>query len=440
MKNTHLITWLLTAILSINYPAIASEQNKEEPNNQVGANDLGLILQKHPDQAKFDFSSKSEGPVVLEGKVITKVESVDSEDAGEYEVEIASGITLVDKKRKRIIPLEVAYPKGNQAFPIILFSHSTIASGRDYRSLAAYWASHGYVTISPTHKDALSLNIKPGQKVGVFKLLKLAKTKLPELNERALDLALTASNLKMLGERIDGIKESTIAPRIGLIGDHTGATTVELLNDVSIGGKKLQSNSMPEVHASICFVRANWGLPRLKKMNWSNASSPVMVVSFSNPRNNQLKIRKQFTTLLKESQSQNKYLVTVDSEKFKKPPRKRLRKMIRESNIELISFRPFRRFRKTKTKSAETSTNDPQISNMDPGELPGGNLRNILGLPRLNQKSDDMERFKFAMSATVPFLDAYLKADQSALEKLSTPSMMKYEDAILIKTSPVSQL
>ena len=118
----------IALLLSTPVSAAESKSNKEEKCRQsFTPNDLGIVLQKHPDKAKLDYRKFKDNSIILEGKVVTKVEEVESEEAGSYTVEIASGLSLIDSKRKKVIPLEVAYPKNSGNFPVIVFSHAAIA-------------------------------------------------------------------------------------------------------------------------------------------------------------------------------------------------------------------------------------------------------------------------------------------------------------------------
>ena len=64
--------------------------------------------------------------------------------------------------------MRVSYPDPSTAssgahFPVVLFSHGEMSSKDLYNPIADLWASHGIVTILPTHIDSESLGHKPEQ-------------------------------------------------------------------------------------------------------------------------------------------------------------------------------------------------------------------------------------------------------------------------------------
>lgn len=120
--KTSLILVFLISLFPIQIVASELAPGKNDKDKaHFSPNDLGIVLEKHPDQAKFDFSSKENEPKLLEGLVSTKIENVESPDAGSYTVEIASGLSIVDRRRKKLIPFEIAYPKNSGHFPVIVF-------------------------------------------------------------------------------------------------------------------------------------------------------------------------------------------------------------------------------------------------------------------------------------------------------------------------------
>src|SRR6516225_10226708 len=64
-----------------------------------------------------------------------------------------------DTARKRVFPVEVWYPEaagGDDALPLILFSHHSGGSRRASTFLTTHLASHGYVVAAMDHSEVVA--------------------------------------------------------------------------------------------------------------------------------------------------------------------------------------------------------------------------------------------------------------------------------------------
>jgi len=78
---------------------------------------------------------------------------------GEGSLHISSAsLTLHDAARKKDLPVIAYFPKEKGVYPVIVFSHGALGSGKSYVNLLSFWASRGYVCLAPTHDDSLSLH------------------------------------------------------------------------------------------------------------------------------------------------------------------------------------------------------------------------------------------------------------------------------------------
>ena len=432
---------IIPLFICLTFTALTSPARSIEKKCSYTPSQLGIILQKHPDEPQYDFSKPADNkePVILQGSVSTKITQVEFEQAGSYTVEVASGLKIVDKKRKKLIPIEVAYPKDPGVYPIIVFSHGCIASGRDYRPLAAYWASHGYVSITPTHDDALTMHIKPGQKVSVFKLLKLSHTDSKSLVQKGKDISCVLDSISNLPDKIEGIKGKLDKEKIAVIGHHSGATACQLISGVKYKNKKETLPQDPRIDAAIYFFGINWRLPSPKRLDWANNKTPTMLISFSDGIKDISRLRQQTRSTMSQADSQDIYFATINSTRLKKPPRKQIRKMIKSSNIRLITWRPFQRAKKRRQERRKSEQSNFKVSDADHDEMPGSQVMDLLGVTPIGVPSDRAERFKFAMSFTVPFLNAYLKDNQKDLDYLQTGDEKKYGDHVTVKLNPLNK-
>jgi predicted dienelactone hydrolase len=75
---------------------------------------------------------------------------------GPYEVLTVERVVLHDDVRHKDVPLKIYYPDAPGPFPVIVFSHGALASKDGYAGLARYWASHGFVSVHPSHADSVA--------------------------------------------------------------------------------------------------------------------------------------------------------------------------------------------------------------------------------------------------------------------------------------------
>lgn len=76
---------------------------------------------------------------------------------GPLAVNAAETVTFHIDEQDKDLRLRVTYPDGPGPYPVIVFSHGALSSKDLYNRIADHWASHGYVTILPTHLDSESL-------------------------------------------------------------------------------------------------------------------------------------------------------------------------------------------------------------------------------------------------------------------------------------------
>ncbi len=380
--------------------------------------------------------------IVLEGNISTRVETVEAGNSGPFEVEAAEGLSIRDDTRNKRISLETCYPKSAGLFPVIVFSHGAVASARDYRPLAAYWASHGYVCVLPTHSDAASLNMRPGERISVFKLAKLAGVNGSTVEQRCLDLTQTLDALPQLGERVSGLSHKMDLASIAIAGHHAGAFAAEVAGGAAVGRKTKSSRSDQRVRAVIAITGKDWHQPNLDADDFVAVQLPMLMVSV-NPDGGDLKgSRSRLLKAIERAPAGNKYILTIDPvTKLQRPSLMQVRRAIKNSNVELVSFHPVRKLRSSfgrpavnKASNGLNGGDEIKTSDVDSTERVGTDLMKSLGLQSLfRNESGAKGKFNFVMSLTLPFLDAYLRGDKSSLDQLSRQESCSFEDSIVAR-------
>ncbi len=383
--------------------------------------------------------------LVLEGNVSTRIEMVDPGNGGPFEVEAAEGLSVRDDQRNKRIDLEACYPKSAGHYPVIVFSHGAVASARDYRPLAAYWASHGYVCVLPTHSDAASLHMRPGEKISVLKLAKLAGVNNKTIEQRRLDLTQTLDALPKLEQRVPGLSGKMNLSAVAIAGHHAGAFAAEVAGGAAIGDKKNSPcDADQRIKAVIAITGKDWHQPDLTADDFSAVQLPMLVVSV-NPDGRSLKdARNRLFKAIEKAPSGNKYMITVDPiNKVERPSLLQVRRAIKDSNIELVSFHPLRKLKSSfgrKTGGNDSPTDGIKngdgikVGGIDSEERIGTSLVQSLGLQSLfRNQSGDKGKFNFVMSLTLLFLDAYLKNDTGSIQQLSNQESRCFGDAIVAR-------
>ena len=391
---------------------------------------------------------KNNEPIVLQGNVVTRVEEMSDEGAGPFAVEVAEGLQIRDDARKKNIAIEACYPKNSGRFPVIIFSHGAIASARDYRLLAAYWASHGYVCVLPTHEDAVTLHMTPGEKISVLKLVKLAKVSRNSIEERQLDISRTIDALSRLADVVPNLSGKMDHDRIALCGHHAGAFAVQASAGGAIGKANKAKQFDSRIKAVVAITGKDWQQPEISRYDLDQIRLPMMIVSLSIDGKPLKESRQRFYRAMENAPSGNKYFVTADVVgQIDKPTIKTIRDAVKNSNVDLLPIHPFRKLRgafrrdgkplmragnDTNASVANTSSG-LKVGDIAENERVGASVLQSLGLGSLLPDRADKGGFNFLMSYTVPFLDGYLKNDSAALAKLMSEDGHSFGDMIEAK-------
>ncbi len=77
-------------------------------------------------------------------------------ERGAITINAAEGVTLYVPSQDKDLPLRVVFPVEEGTYPVIVFTHGggRLQFAHSYNLFTDHWASHGYVVIQPTHKDA----------------------------------------------------------------------------------------------------------------------------------------------------------------------------------------------------------------------------------------------------------------------------------------------
>ena len=197
-----------------------------------------------------------------------------SPDAGPFKVLTIDQLVLHDEVRGKDIPLKIYYPLGKGPFPVIIFSHGLYGSRDAYFALGQYWASHGYVSIHPSHADSRK---DFGYRTSLGKAI--ADPAIWE--NRPKDISFVIDSLPELERRAPELKGLLDAKRLGVGGHSYGAYTTQAIGGATVlmpGKKQPVSFADKRVSAIIMMSPQGEGQMGLTAKSWDDMRLPMLIM------------------------------------------------------------------------------------------------------------------------------------------------------------------
>ena len=203
---------------------------------------------------------------------------------GPLQVTEASDLVLLDAKRNKNLHVRVFYPVPAGEYPVIVFSHGAGGSQNCCDALTRHWASYGYVTIQPTHRDSAVQRRNAGEENIRFPQAVRDALKTPELWEsRPEDVSFVLDSLPALEKRIPELSGKLDKERIGVAGHSMGSYTAEAVAGASIDlpNRKGVSFQDSRVRAILCLSPQGPGQFGLTDHSFDRLSLPYLGVTGS---------------------------------------------------------------------------------------------------------------------------------------------------------------
>lgn len=160
-------------------------------------------------------------------------------------------VTLAAPDRGTDLQVRISAPITGGDLPAIVFSHGFGESLDDYRPLADYWASHGFVVVQPTHLDSRTSNLAPDD------------PRTPEIwRIRVADLKHVLDRLDEAAAAVPGLASRLDRGRIAVVGHSWGGQSASMLLGARVldaDGKPGEDLSDPRIKAGVLLATPGRG-------------------------------------------------------------------------------------------------------------------------------------------------------------------------------------
>ena len=197
-----------------------------------------------------------------------------AQSAAAFPVRTADKLILHDAARNKDLPIKIYYPQGAGPFPVIVFSHGAWGSKDGYFALGQYWASHGYVSIHPSHADSRKDSNYRGT-------LRDTISDPQAWEDRPRDISFVLDSLDVIEKKVPQLRGRLDRSRIGVGGHSFGAYTAEAVAGATVqlpGKSQPQSFADKRVRAFVVMSPQGTGEMGLTDHSWDNIRVPMFLM------------------------------------------------------------------------------------------------------------------------------------------------------------------
>jgi predicted dienelactone hydrolase len=205
-------------------------------------------------------------------------------------------LVLRDEKRQKDLEVTVRYPVVAQGapgrFPLVVFSHGAGGSRDAFPDLTAHWASHGYIVVLPTHADSIQLRRRSGEDLSRLQrdLDSLRRDVKPL--DRLADVVFLLDAIGIIQDRAPGLRDRdgdgrVDRDRIGMAGHSAGALTTQMAAGVkvrgAVPGALFEARSVGDARIDAAILVSGQGTTNrmFTDQSWSELSKPMLVITGS---------------------------------------------------------------------------------------------------------------------------------------------------------------
>jgi predicted dienelactone hydrolase len=201
-----------------------------------------------------------------------------------YTVSEVEDLVLHDANRSKDLHVRIFYPNESGRYPVIVFSHGAGGSETCCDGLTRHWATHGYVTIQPTHDDSAVQRRNQGEEnIRFMQAVRDALNKPALWESRPLDISYVLDALPSLENRVPGLAEEMDVERIGVGGHSMGSYTAEAIAGalVDLPGHPGRNFADSRVKAVLCLSPQGPGQFGLNEHSFDQVALPYLGVTGS---------------------------------------------------------------------------------------------------------------------------------------------------------------
>lgn len=203
---------------------------------------------------------------------------------GPYAVAEVSDFTLHDGGREKDLHIRIFYPEASGKFPVVVFSHGAGGSQNCCEDLTRHWATYGYITIQPTHRDsALQRRGAGDENIRVAQVVREALQRPALWESRPRDVSAVLDSLADIAKRVPALTGKIDSQRIGVAGHSMGSFTAEAVAGalVDLPGKPATSFADPRVKAIVCLSPQGPGQFGLTDKSFQSLTIPYLGITGS---------------------------------------------------------------------------------------------------------------------------------------------------------------
>lgn len=195
-------------------------------------------------------------------------------EEGDHAVDSQS-VILPGREGERDLALRVYFPRSGGPYPVVLFSHGLNTSKDHYGELSRFWCSHGYVLFHPQHKDQPSTPPAGGPPRDPI-------LDNPEnARNRVHDLTRILDSLGRLEDLVPRLKGKLDRERVAVAGHSFGSLAPQLLGGATMKPPEAPPLSFTDarVKAVVLLAPQGRGIAGLHEHSWDGFTLPLMVLT-----------------------------------------------------------------------------------------------------------------------------------------------------------------
>ncbi|MCI0749088.1 MAG: hypothetical protein L0Y32_00900 [Nevskiales bacterium] len=185
-------------------------------------------------------------------------------------------VKLHDTVRDRDVQVRAVYPKAEEKFPVILFSHLVAGARDEYDALAGFWAAHGYICLLPDHADSTSAL------AGESDPAKVRETVRKNWRDRPLDLRFLLDSLGEMERQVPELNGKPDREFVGVGGHYIGSRTAGELGGMRVfdPSGRFENFTDPRVRAVLMLSPTGREGGTTEK-SWAEMKVPMLVMTGS---------------------------------------------------------------------------------------------------------------------------------------------------------------